>query len=86
MGSRVLGVMAILASLIASVAVQMQTIRRLRGHWIVLAVPPVLLIVGAVWGVVLLLRGKPDLALMILFLALPVATGWLVLIHYLRRD
>jgi hypothetical protein len=36
--------------------------------------------------VVLLTQGQSEMALLILFLALPVATAWVVLIQYMRDD
>ena len=86
MTDKVLGLMVLLAAPSAYLAVKMQAVKKLRGHWVALAVPSVLLILGAIWGVVLLTRGQSDTALLILFLALPVATAWVVLIQYMRRD
>lgn len=86
MSDRVLGLLVVLAAPTAYLAGRMQALKKLRGHWFALAVPPLLLITGAILGVVLLMRGKTELALLILFLALPVATAWLVLIQYLRRE
>lgn len=85
MGDRVLGLIVLLATPLAYLTLQMNRIKA-HSHWIALAVPPVLLVVGAIWGLMLLIRGESDRAILILFLALPVATAWVVLIQYLRRD
>ncbi len=85
MGDRVLGLIILLATPMAYLALQVNRIKP-HGQWIALAVPPVLLVLGAIWGVMLLIRGQSDSAILILFLALPVATAWVVLIQYLRRD
>jgi hypothetical protein len=85
MGDRVLGLIVLLATPMAYLTLQVNRIKA-QSHWIALAVPPVLLVVGAIWGVMLLIRGESDRAILILFLALPVATAWVVLIQYLRRD
>lgn len=86
MTDKVLGLIVLLAAPTAYVAARMHTVLKLCSHWVVLAVPPILLILGAIWGVVLLTRGQSETALLILFLALPVATAWVVLIQYMRRD
>lgn len=86
MADKDMGLIVRLAASSTFLAASTSALRKRRGHWGVLAVPPILLILGAIWGVVLLLRGQPDLALLILFLALPVATAWLLLIQYMRRD
>lgn len=86
MTDKVLGLIVLLAAPTAYVAARMQTVMKLRSHWVAMAVPPVMLILGAIWGVVLLTRGESEKALLILFLALPVATAWVVLIQYMRRD
>jgi cytochrome c biogenesis factor len=85
MGDRVLGLIVLLATPLAYLTLQVNRIKA-HGPWIALAVPPILLVIGAVLGVMLLIRGESDSAILILFLALPVATAWVVLIQYLRRD
>jgi ABC-type glycerol-3-phosphate transport system permease component len=86
MTDKVLGLIVLLAAPTAYLAARMQKVVKLRGHWVAMAVPPVLLILGAIWGVVLLTQGQSEMALLILFLALPVATAWVVLIQYMRDD
>ena len=85
MGDRVLGLIVLLATPLAYLTLKVNRIKA-HGPWIALAVPPILLVIGAIWGVMLLIRGESDSAILILFLALPVATAWVVLIQYLRRD
>jgi hypothetical protein len=86
MTDKVLGLIVLLAAPTAYLAARMQKVVKLRGNWVAMAVPPVLLILGAIWGVVLLTQGQSEMALLILFLALPVATAWVVLIQYMRDD
>lgn len=59
---------------------------RLRGWlarwpWLRLAVAPVILLVAAVLALMSLMAGRHDLALLKLFIALPLATACLILCH-----